>query len=213
MSATLPRELQDRLEIRDLIDNWVLWRDSGDWRRLSTLWHHRGRMVTTWCDVSATDFVAMCERAWTSGSINASHFLGGTSIDVQGERAVAQTKMSITQRAQLHGVAVDIICTGRFYDLLERGSGGWMLLLRHPIYEMDRVQTIEPAARLEVDRELLGKWPSGYAHLAYLQTTLGFRVNPNLPGKTGPELERLMQRGRAWLAGSSIDQGLAGLGS
>ena len=153
----------------------------------------------------------MCEKAWTSGAINATHFLGGTSIDVQGERAVAQAKMSITQRAALHGVVIDIVCTGRFYDLLERQPGGGALLLRHPIYEVDRLQTVETTARFELDRELLNKWPSGYAHLAYLQTTLGLNVNPNLPGKTVPEVQLLLRRGRSWLAGSSIDEALAGL--
>ncbi len=48
------------------------------------------------------------------------HFLGGTSVDVAGERAIAQTKMTISQRAEVHGVLCDVVCTGRFYDFLEK---------------------------------------------------------------------------------------------
>jgi hypothetical protein len=29
----------DRLAIRDLIENWVVWRDAGDWERFRTVWH------------------------------------------------------------------------------------------------------------------------------------------------------------------------------
>ncbi len=29
----------DRLAIRDLVENWVVWRDAGDWERFATVWH------------------------------------------------------------------------------------------------------------------------------------------------------------------------------
>ena len=38
----------DRDEIRDLIENWALWRDAGDWERFRTVWHDDGVMNATW---------------------------------------------------------------------------------------------------------------------------------------------------------------------
>jgi len=38
----------DRLAIRDLIENWVLWRDAGEWERFRTVWHDDGYMMATW---------------------------------------------------------------------------------------------------------------------------------------------------------------------
>ena len=38
----------DQLEIRNLIESWAIWRDSGDWDRLRTTWHEGGIMKTTW---------------------------------------------------------------------------------------------------------------------------------------------------------------------
>lgn len=35
-------ELIDRLAIRDLLENWAVWRDAADWERLSTVWHEGG---------------------------------------------------------------------------------------------------------------------------------------------------------------------------
>ena len=192
----------DRLEIRDLIENWVLWRDTGSWERLRTLWHDDGRMVTTWCEVDAEEFIDLCKKAWVSGAINANHFLGGTTLEIAGERAIAQTKMMVTQRALLHGVEVDVTSMGRFYDLLERRKQRWAIVLRHPVYERDRVDTVDPSATLALDRTLLSEMPVGYRHLAYLQTHLGLNVNRDLAGRSGPELETLLARGRAWLAGA-----------
>ena len=51
------------------------------------------------------------------------HFLGGSTVDLKGSRAVAQTKMTINQRGSLDGETVDVVCTGRFYDFFEKRDG------------------------------------------------------------------------------------------
>ena len=38
--------MQERLAIRELIENWTLWRDAGEWDRFATVWHPEGRMWT-----------------------------------------------------------------------------------------------------------------------------------------------------------------------
>ena len=116
-------------EIRRLIENWALWRDMGDWDRLATIWHPDGRMVTTWCEVTGSEFVVRSRKAWDAG-LQVLHMLGGSSIDIAGDRAVAQTKMQIIQRAEVHGVLVEVTCSGRFSDALQRSDGRWSLRLR-----------------------------------------------------------------------------------
>jgi SnoaL-like domain len=192
--------MTDREEIRELIDNWVIWRDTGDWDRFAALWLPEGRMIATFFQASATDFIARARRAWDEG-LTAYHSLGGTSIDIQGERAIAQSKMQIIQRAKVHEVQVEVICHGRFWDALERRDGRWGLLLRQPIYEMDRMVPINPAGFLELEPELLASFPEGYRHLGYLQSHIGFTVNKHLPGARGPRIEALQAHGRRWLAG------------
>lgn len=198
-----PDTARDRQVIRELVDNWALWRDAGDWARLRTLWAPEGRMVTTWCELSGTEFVDAAERAGKGGGVNVGHTLGGCSVDVRGDRAVAQTKMTITQRAPLDGVQVDVTCMGRFYDLLERGPQGWGIVLRQPIYERDRLDPVDPGARISLDAARLAQLPEGYRHLGHLQAQMGFTINPDLPGRSGPALEALYARGRAWLDGAA----------
>jgi len=186
--------------IRALIENWAIWRDSGRWERFRTVWHDDGVMMATWFQGPADDFIHVSIEGWERG-VRILHFLGGTSIELAGIRAVAQTKMTISQRADVDGVRCDVVCTGRFYDFLERRSGRWGLVLRQPIYEKDRLDPVDPSAKLVLDAALLARFPEGYRHLAYLQTRIGYDVKRDMPGLTGPEVEALYARGRRWLAG------------
>ncbi len=193
-------ETLDRLAIRTLVESWAVWRDAGDWERFRSVWHDDGRMMATWFQGTADEFIAVSRAGFEKG-VNILHFLGGHSADLKGNRAVAQTKMTISQRAVVLDVVVDVVCTGRFYDLLEKRAGRWGMVLRQPIYEKDRMDPVDPAATLSLDRTLLERFPEGYRHLAYLQTSIGFTVKPNMPGLKGPEVQALYARGRAWLDG------------
>jgi hypothetical protein len=193
----------DRLAIRDLIENWAVWRDAGDWERFRTVWHDDGRMMATWFQGSAEDFIRVSREGFERG-VSILHFLGGQSIDLSGYRAVSQTKMTISQRAEVHDVTCDVVCTGRFYDFLERRRGTGGIVLRQPIYEKDRLDPVDPAAQLELDPDLLQRFPVGYRHLAYVQSTLGFDVKPDMPGLTGAEVERLYAEGARWLTGQPL---------
>jgi hypothetical protein len=193
----------DRLAIRELIENWAVWRDAGDWERFRTVWHDDGRMMATWWQGPYEEFIRANQEGFARG-VRILHFLGGSSVDVEGDRAIAQTKMTIAQRAEVEGVACDVVCTGRFYDFLERRDGRWGLVLRQPIYEHDRIDAVDPARTPTLDPELLAGFPDGYRHLAYLQTRIGYDVKRDMPGLTGPEVEALYARGASWLDGGSL---------
>lgn len=196
-------ELIDRLAIRGLVENWALWRDAGDWERFQTVWHDDGVMMATWFQGPASEFIRVTKEGWSKG-VSILHFLGGTSVDLKGNRAVAQTKMTISQRGAVQGVLCDVVCTGRFYDFFEKRNGRWGLVLRQPIYEKDRIDPVDPSARLEIDQESLRTFPKGYQHLAYIQTQIGYEVKRDMPQLTGNEVEALYSRGAGWLAGEDL---------
>lgn len=192
----------DRSDIRDLLHNWVVWRDAGDWERFATLWHDDGRMIATWFQATAADFIDGCRKGFEAGVVGL-HSLGGTSIDVRGTRAVSHSKMQIVQRGKVDGVEVDVTCLGRFVDALEKRDGRWGIVLRQPVYELDRMTPVDHAATPVLDPDLLALFPPGYRHLAYLQTKVGFTVKRNLPGTRGPEINALNDRMARWLAGDT----------
>jgi hypothetical protein len=197
--------LTDRIELRELVENWAVWRDAGDWERFRTVWHDDGVMMATWFQGPADDFIRVTKEGWAKG-VSILHFLGGSSVELAGERAVVQTKMTISQRGEVNGVLCDVVCTGRFYDFIERRQGRWGMVLRQPIYEKDRVDPVDPAARLELDQAKLNEFPKGYRHLAYIQTQIGYAVKRDMPQLTGPEVEQLYARGKAWLAGAPLER-------
>ncbi len=198
-------EQTDRLEIRDLIDNWAVWRDAGDWERFATVWHDDGWMSATWFQGTAADFIRVSKEGWAKG-VSILHFQGGMSIDLAGTRAIAQTKMTISQRGPVHGVVCDVLCTGRFFDFLEKRAGRWGVVRRQPIYEKDRLDPLDPAASLRLDQAKLAQYPEGYRHLAYIQEEIGYRVKRDMPGLKGAEVEKLYGQGRAWLGGASVQE-------
>jgi hypothetical protein len=191
---------QDSAAIREVIENWALWRDAGDWDRFATVWHEDGWMTATWFQGPASRFIEVSREGFNRG-VSILHFLGGFTCEVAANRAIAQTKMTINQRASVDGVLVDVVCTGRFYDFLEK-RGRWAIVRRQPIYEKDRMDPVDPSARLSLDTEHLARFPEGYRHLGYLQSRNGFTVKTNLPGLRGQAVETLYEEGAAWLAGS-----------
>jgi hypothetical protein len=202
-SNFMPRDTADRLAIREIIENWVLWRDARMWGRFRTLWHKDGQMWATWFQGGFEEFIAVSQQGHDRGA-RIMHMLGGSSIDLKGKRAIAQSKMTISQRARVEGVECDVTCTGRFYDFLEKRKGRWGLVLRRLTYEKDRIDPVEPGAKLVLDARLLAQFPEGYRHLAYLQEKLGYAVKRDRPGLDGPALDALYAQGAAWLKGKKL---------
>jgi hypothetical protein len=112
--------------------------------------------------------------------------------------------MTISQRAMVDSVLCDVLCTGRFYNFVEKRRGRWGIVLRETIYEKDRLDPVDPSATLKLDRQLLESFPEGYRHLAYLQTRVGYKVKRDMPGLDGPELDALYAKGAAWLKGKRL---------
>ncbi len=188
----------DKRAIREVVENWVLWRDAGDWDRFASVWHPDGWMNATWFQGPATAFIAASREGFDRG-VMILHALGGFTCDIAGSRAIAQTKVTITQRSMVDGVLVDVVCTGRFYDFFEKRNGRWRIVKRQPIYEKDRLDPVDPSATLDLDRDRLAAFPEGYRHLAYVQSKNGFTVKSGLPGLRGPAVQELYAEGKAWL--------------
>ena len=205
MSSTQLDELIDKQLIRDVVENWVVWRDSGQWDKFRTVWHSDGVMMATWFQGSFEEFIRVTIEGWNKG-VSILHFLGGTSVELNKHRAISQTKMTITQRGLVDGTMCDVVCTGRFYDFMEKRNGIWGVVLRQPIYEKDRIDPVDPSAVLKLDAQALSKFPEGYRHLAYIQTRIGYTVKMDMPMLKGEVVQDLYRRGDNWLKGLPLER-------
>ena len=195
------QNLIEKLTITDVVQSWAMYRDMGDWERLRSTVHADATMTATWYNGSFEGFIEALQASWRKGS-RSQHFVGSTVVDLQGTKAVAQTRMSILVRGMLDDQAVDVTSVGRFFDCVEKRGGTWRIAKRCVIYEKDRMDAVSPQALLSLDSTLLEKFPEGYRHLAYLQTKAGGEVNPALPTASGPALDQLLAQANTWLHAS-----------
>ena len=61
--------MAEKLAIRETVENWVLWRDAGDWERFKTVWHPEGWMNATWFQGPAQRFIEVSREGWDKGVV------------------------------------------------------------------------------------------------------------------------------------------------
>jgi hypothetical protein len=189
------------MQIRDKIEQWVVYRDAFLWDDFRTVWHPDGVMKATWTEGPFEQFIKITEEGLKHG-LNIMHILGGSAIKVNGDRGQAMTKMIILQRADIDGVLCDVSSYARQYDLWKKHEGKWGLYYRETVADKDRIYPVDNNETVTLDKAILEQCPIEYRHLAYLQTKLGYNVNKDCPRLSGgASLENLYKRGEDWLAG------------
>ena len=195
-------QLMDVTRIKDLIVRWAVYRDALMWDKFRTVWHKDGIMKATWFEGPYEEFIRINEEGVKRG-LNILHMLGGSVVEMNGTRATAMTKFMILQRATLDGILCDVTNYARHFDLWEKREGRWGLVRRVTICDKDRVEPVDTNEKLHLDQDLLNRFPQEYKHLAYLQTKVGYTVDPDVPRMSGGKaLEAVYRRGDDWLAGN-----------
>ena len=202
----MDQEFSDVMQIKDLIERWAVYRDAMQWDKLRTIWHEDGTMTATWIAGPFEEFIKK-NREGVKKGLNILHILGGSAVDVKGDRAVSMTKFMILQRSVVEGVLCDATCLARHYDLWEkRGDAGgqtskkWGLVSRSTIADKDRIDPVDNTETVLLDKTLLEQFPVEYRYLAYLQTKAGYNVDKDCPRMSGGKaLEALYQKGADWL--------------
>lgn len=188
----------DRSAIRTAVENWGLWRDTGRWDELRALYTSAATMQTSWFDGGASEFVDRSMESARRGT-RVQHFIGAATIEVNGHKAIAESRMVLLLRAAVKGIEVDVTCYGRFYDRFVRSGAKWLISKRVPIYEKDRLDPVNPGSALVLDATELARYPESYRHLAYVQASGGRPITPDLQVANSKSLTRLYSEGTSWL--------------
>src|SRR5207244_3389954 len=110
----------------ETVGNWALWRDTGRWERLRGLYTPDGTQQTSWFSGPAAEFIELCKKSKS----RAQHFMGASSVEISGERAIAESRLMLLVRGSLQGVEVDVTCYARTYDRFLRKGGAWRISRR-----------------------------------------------------------------------------------
>ena len=162
----------EREEIRRVIAEWALCRDTGRWEKLRSLYAPGATMQTTWFDGGAEEFVDRSTKGF-GRTAKAQHFVGASVIDLGEVRAIAETRIVLLLRTTVGPTQVDVTCHGRFFDFFEKHGAKWCICKRLPIYEKDRIDPVDPLQRLDIDHQRLSRFAEGYRHVAYVQSLAG----------------------------------------
>jgi hypothetical protein len=195
----------DRNEICNVIAQWALYRDTGQWKTLRSLYAPGATMQTTWCECSADEFIGRSMAAFGKGT-RAQHFIGTSTIDLRRERAIAETRVVLLLRATIGEVEVDVTCHGRFYDFFAKSHSQWRIHKRIPVYEKDRIDSVDPSKKLYLDQKILSQFAEGYRHLAYVQSLGGAVLTKGLIVPNSTEESDLYKEGSEWLVNAPLNQ-------
>lgn len=191
-------EAADREEIRSVLAEWALYRDTGRFDRLRALFAPGATIQTTWFDGTADEFVNRSEASF-GGTVRAHHFIGPSSIDLHADRAIADTRIMLQLRAPVNGMLTDVACYGRFFDFFIKHDMAWRIRKRIPVYDKDRIDAVDHSKPLVIDPAWLAAYPAGCRHIAYVQALGGATVTEGLIEPGSAEEQRLYEEGSRWL--------------
>lgn len=191
--------LQDEHDIADLMTGWI-HRDVGSWDSLRGLFHPGARISLSWFSGPAEDFVDASARA--SGSeFRSKHMIAAptTRFSSSGLRAVTETNAVVVgenRRLQLGSVTHT-----RFIDHIENRDQRWGIVDRACVYDFSSF-TFPVGLPVNIDLDLVAKYPTEYGALAYLLEASGFEVADSLPVKGSDRERRIKRSAGTWLDGS-----------
>jgi len=97
----------DKRIIRELVENWAVWRDARLWDRFRTVWHADGRMMATWFQGSFDEAFA---RTDVRRHCRGEHVVAPRPIThIGGERSIGE-----------NGIDRLILCAQRRRTVLRR---------------------------------------------------------------------------------------------
>lgn len=195
-------KLIDREELFDLVRRERFARDRRRFDVMRDCFHADAHVVTSWYDGVGADAYVEATRARMAKGGGGTHWVFPTHADIAGDRATVESPALITSRTRLHGVEVDFKVFCRFFSRAVREDGTWKLLTFRVLFERDTLCPVDPDEALPVDREILAKLRPSYKHIAYIQESRGYAVNPNHMGDDRlEELDRFYAGESAWLGG------------
>jgi len=197
----LPFELVDATAERELfalVARERLARDTGDWDLLEDCFWPDSVVRVTWFTGTAAQFTAVSRQRARGGS--GFHVITPVRAEVSGDRALVESRGEIHVRPRLGGVECDVVSWGRFFSRAERRAATWRLTSFDSIYVKDRIDPVEPGARLVLDADVLAAGRPSYRHLRYLNLEAGHPVPDDLPGSDRPDLvDAFYAEAEAWL--------------
>jgi ketosteroid isomerase-like protein len=204
-------ELLDREAIFHTVRMERVARDQDDWVALAASYTDDAIVRVTWFEGTAQQFADASAEMIERG-VGGWHQCWPLWAEVDGDRALCESKGAIFGRDTLRGVEVDTLHWCRWFSRLRRTEGGWRLASFDAIYGNDTMTPTNPADQLPVDDwDLVADLRPSYRWLAYSLISRGYRIDPELPGDDRRDLvDAFYAASRHWLRTGELTAPLPG---
>lgn len=165
-----------------------LARDTLDWGALEDSYWPGARVRVTWFDGPIEDFIARSQQSVRPGSIGGFHEIVPVRAEVDGDRALVESRGRVLLRPRVDGVECDLTSWCRFVAGLEKREGEWRISFFDNIYVKDRIDAVFPGDQVVADRAVWEDSRPSYRWLAYTNRARGIEVPADLPGDDRPDL-------------------------
>jgi hypothetical protein len=194
--------IADRLACAELIQAWGRYRDQGRWPELLATFAPEGEIAVSWFRGPFREFVERSRAAFNANR-RSKHLLWPTLLRGNAHRAVGETNVAILVRQSIDGVLCDLTSYARFLDRIERRDGRWLIVERAAIYEMDRLDPVEPSSAFAdvIETARRSGHPEAYRYMACRLAAAGLPLARPVHHDGLPETAELYARFDAWLAG------------
>jgi hypothetical protein len=195
-------DVADKYACAELIQSWGLYRDQGRWPELLATFAPDGEIAVSWFSGPYREFVDRCRQGYEAGQ-RSKHHIFPSVVRVTGERAVAETNVTILVRQKIAGALADMTSYARFLDRLARKDARWVVLERTAIYERDRLDPVEPSEAFDklFKASDLSVYPEAYRYMAARLAAANRLLAPVVYRDGSPHTEQIYARYDAWLVG------------
>lgn len=195
------------VEIRHVIQHWALDRDGEQWDALLLdAFSADGQMVTSWSTLPERDFVSASSKGMNQAQYQSRHNSGANRVDLNGNRVLAATKLTMMLPGELHGTEVDVTVQGVSSDRFVTTERGWKSLLRRSLYGSSRIDAVIPGASMVLDPTVLDRYPAAYRYLAYFQVAHGAKVPTDMLNPASKQLQSVIADDHAWIAQENAEE-------
>ena len=200
-------EQLDRLAIAEIILRERTARDSAFWEEMASYYHPESEIEVSWFKGSGAEF---CQRTRVQYEASAKrpdgmdrmnfHEMGAAVVNVNNDRAIAETACTLHSFFPLDGVACKNTAFVRLMWRAQRLNGRWLIAGLRCMYIRDLMTACNPNQKPAIDEAELKRYRAAYRFMSYHLSRLGLDPKDNLPGADRPEtVVALRQAERAWL--------------
>jgi hypothetical protein len=174
-------------------------------------YHDDARIFLSWIDGPPAEFVKRSQRMAEVPGGHAIHQNGVTLVELNGDRALADTSCAILMRRYFGGVECDLTGYCRHRSRVERRGGTWRLASLVGVYEKNTLVPVIPGTAPKLDEQRLAGYRPSYNFQCYHREQEGNTAFPDRPGTDRPDLvEALEAADQAWLSGADVPLGVGG---